>query len=92
MIKFYPVVLRSEVILLQNGHPVGKARLNVGLSIHGHDLPEQTVRVHILEIKESMPPPIPSTFDEDFLIPGQFACWPVDQIRGEKLIFILCFS
>ena len=71
----------SEVVLLQNGHPVGKALLNVGQSIHGHDLPEHTVRVHILEIKETISPPIPSTFDEDFLIPGQFACWPVDQIQ-----------
>ena len=52
-----------------------------GQSIHGHDLPDHTVRVQILEVEESIPPPLPSTFDEEFLTAGQFTCWPLDQLR-----------
>ena len=63
---------------------MGKGKIVAGRSSHGHEVPANSVRIAVLEIKDNIKYPFPSLFDGNYVEVGQFTCWPKHELLLAK--------
>ena len=51
-----------------------------GQHSHGHEISAGYIRIVISKIRDSVCPSLPTAFDDEFLVAGQFCAWPVKEL------------
>jgi len=74
----------TVVLLSEHGLPVGMGKVCPENVIHGHEIPNNHIKVMIDYIKPGIKPPFQMPFDDDELCTAQFTVWPKHCTKSAK--------